>query len=103
VKRCLTRSPVKVALKVAPAAQVWGSSQVPDAIAAEELGTLTRLRDLKDLELNQCGAPVVALPPLTQQPGAALNLHVACCCSVLSAQRRMHAWHACMPQQLACP
>jgi hypothetical protein len=46
--RCLPHSPVAAAL------QVWGSSRVPDAIAAEEIGTLTRLRDLKDLELNQC-------------------------------------------------
>jgi hypothetical protein len=38
--------------------QVYGSTRVPDDIAAKEIGMLTQLRSLKSLELNQCALPL---------------------------------------------
>jgi hypothetical protein len=53
---------------VAAAPQVYGSTRVPDDIAAEEIGMLTQLRGLKDLELNQCAPPPSVWPPTRSLP-----------------------------------
>jgi hypothetical protein len=42
----------------AAALQVHGSSRIADGVTAEEIGMLTQLRHLKDLELNQCAPPL---------------------------------------------
>jgi hypothetical protein len=42
---------------------VYGSTRVPDDIAAEEISMLTQLRDLKDLALNQCASPIGFVTP----------------------------------------
>jgi hypothetical protein len=66
---------------------------------------LTQLRDLKDLELNQCAPLVKALPPpLTpssiSEPAAAILLAHACIDAVV-CYRHSILLHACMPLQLA--
>jgi hypothetical protein len=60
------RQPLRLSA-VAAAPQVYGSTRIPDGTAAEEIGMLTQLWGLKDLELNQCAPPLLRQSPLIQQ------------------------------------